>query len=484
MSKKRKEVVASVKDAAAQIKDGQTVAIGGFGADNHPMALVREIIRKGTKNLTIIASATAGLEIDLLIGAQIVIGSSLGAQFRPEFLTRLFGLLRAACLVLLFSGGVMAVLAATAAWLIGYSIPTMILAMAPAGLAEMVLTGKLLGLDATIITGFLGAGKTTLLRHVLENAKGKRLAIIVNEFGSVGVDGETLRSCGLTNCPEENIVELSNGCLCCTVAEDCIPTMLALIDRPQPPEHILIETSGLALPKPLVKAFDWPDIRSRLTVDGVIAVVDAPAVVEGRFADDPEAIARQRAEDPSVDHDNPLAEVYEDQLMAADLIVLNKTDLISSDAGERLKREVLAIVPRAVKVVSAQEGRVDAEVLLGLGAAAEDDLAARPSHHDLDGEHDHDDFESFILDIPALDRPEDIMERLVSAASAHDILRMKGFADIKGKPMRLLIQGVGARFQQQFDRAWRAGERRQGRLVVIGQKGLDRAAIARSIAGE
>ena len=140
-----------------------------------------------------------------------------------------------------------------------------------------------------------------------------------------------MRSCGIESCPEENIVELSNGCLCCTVADDFIPTMQALIDRDLPPEHILIETSGLALPKPLVKAFDWPSIRSRLTVDGVIAVVDAPAVAEGRFADDPEAVARQRAEDPSVDHDNPLAEVYEDQLMAADLIVLNKTDLIDAD---------------------------------------------------------------------------------------------------------------------------------------------------------
>ena len=234
---------------------------------------------------------------------------------------------------------------------------------------------------------------------------GLRLAIIVNEFGSVGIDGETLRGCGIESCPEENIVELSNGCLCCTVAEDFIPTMQALIDRPVPPDHILIETSGLALPKPLVKAFDWPSIRSRLTVDGVIAVVDAPAVASGRFAHDPEAIARQRELDPSVDHDNPLAEVYEDQLMAADLIVLNKTDLIDAATHERLKRDVAAVVPRAVKMIAAHEGRVDVAVLLGLGAAAEDDLAARPSHHDaLDGAHEHDDFESFVVPLPELRR--------------------------------------------------------------------------------
>ena len=339
-------------------------------------------------------------------------------------------------------------------------------------------------IPATIITGFLGAGKTTLVRHLLENANGKRIAIIVNEFGSVGIDGEVLRDCGIETCPEENIVELSNGCLCCTVAEDFVPTMQALIDRAAPPDHIVIETSGLALPKPLVKAFDWPSIRSRLTVDGVVTVVDAPAVAAGRFADDPEAVARQRAEDPSVDHDNPLAEVYEDQLMAADLIVLNKTDLIDVDTHEALRREVLAIVPRAVKVVAAEEGRVDAAVLLGLGAAAEDDLASRPSHHDaLDGAHEHDDFESFVVTLPEIDDPEALFDRLKSVAEAHDVLRIKGFAAVAGKPMRLAVQGVGARFRIAFDKPWPTAASRQGQIVVIGQTGLDRDAIQAHILG-
>jgi cobalamin biosynthesis protein CobW len=339
-------------------------------------------------------------------------------------------------------------------------------------------------IPATIITGFLGAGKTTLVRHLLENANGKRIAIIVNEFGSVGIDGEVLRGCGIETCPEENIVELANGCLCCTVAEDFVPTMQALIGRASPPDHIVIETSGLALPKPLVKAFDWPSIRSRLTVDGVIAVVDAPAVASGRFADDPDAVARQRAEDPSVDHDNPLAEVYEDQLMAADLIVLNKTDLIDVDTNEMLRREVAAIIPRAVKVVAAEEGRVDAAVLLGLGAAAEDDLAARPSHHDaLDGAHEHDDFESFVVALPEIEDPEALLSRLKSVAEAHDVLRIKGFAAVAGKPMRLAVQGVGARFRSAFDKPWPTAASRQGQIVVIGQTGLDRDAIEAHILG-
>jgi cobalamin biosynthesis protein CobW len=333
-------------------------------------------------------------------------------------------------------------------------------------------------IPATIVTGFLGSGKTTLVRHVLENARGRRLAVIVNEFGTLGIDGETLKGCGIESCPEENIVELANGCLCCTVAEDFIPTMQALIERAAPPDHILIETSGLALPKPLIKAFDWPPIRSRLTVDGVIAVVDGPAVATGRFADDPEAVARQRAEDPSVDHDNPLSEVYEDQLMAADLVVLNKTDMIAEGDAERLKAEIAGVIPRAVKVVAAREGRVDPAVLLGLGAAAEDDLDARPSHHDAEGgEHEHDDFESFVVTLPEIEAPENLVARLRRVAERHDVLRMKGFVAVRDKSMRLAIQGVGTRFRHAFDRPWRPGEARDGHIVVIGEAGLDRAAI-------
>src|SRR4030081_467513 len=234
----------------------------------------------------------------------------------------------------------------------------------------------------TIVTGFLGAGKTTLVRHVLENADGRRLAVIVNEFGDVGIDGEILKSCGIESCSEDSIVELANGCICCTVADDFVPALKALLDRPSPPEHIVIETSGLALPKPLVKAFNWPEIASRVTVDGVVAVVDGAAVAAGRFADDPEAIARQRAQDPSVDHDNPLEEVYEDQLLCADLIILNKADLLDAADTARVVREIEGAVPRAVKVVETSEGRIAPQILLGLGAAVEDDLAARPSHHD------------------------------------------------------------------------------------------------------
>ena len=302
-----------------------------------------------------------------------------------------------------------------------------------------------------------------------------------NEFGDGGIDGALLRDCG--GCPADAVIELSNGCICCTVADDFMPAIERLLALDPPPEHIVIETSGLALPKPLVKAFDWPDVRRRLTVDGVIAVVDAAAVAAGRFADDPEALQRQRAADPGIDHDNPLEEVYEDQLLCADLVVLNKIDLVDEAGRARVEAEIRAAVPRAVKVVAAREGRLDAAALLGLEAGAEDDLAARPSHHDGEDEHDHDDFESLVVDLDAVGDPDALLARLADVSAAHDILRIKGFVAVAGKPLRLLVQGVGARFTRAFDRPWASGEAREGRLVVIGEKGLDAAAIRSAIRG-
>ncbi len=338
-------------------------------------------------------------------------------------------------------------------------------------------------ISATVITGFLGAGKTSMIRHLLGSANGKRLALIINEFGDLGVDGEILKSCGIEGCEDGDVMELANGCICCTVADDFVPTMEALLARPNPPDHIVIETSGLALPKPLVKAFNWPEIRTRVTVDGVIAVIDAEAVAAGRFAPDLDAIAAQRAADDALDHDSPLEEVFEDQLSCADLVVINKTDLLDDSLLAKVTGEVGARLRPAVKLVRGRHGAIDAEILLGLGAAAEDDLEARPSHHDGVEDHDHDDFESFSVSLGELRAPEDLLTRLGPVISTHDILRIKGFAAIAGKDMRLVLHGVGGRVQHYFDRDWHPEEPRETRLVVIGQTGLDRAAISAALAG-
>jgi len=338
-------------------------------------------------------------------------------------------------------------------------------------------------IPATVVTGFLGAGKTSLIRHLLSQANGRRIALIVNEFGDIGIDGDVLKACADETCTEDDIVELANGCICCTVADDFLPTMQALLDRPEPPDHIVIETSGLALPKPLVRAFGWPEVRTRVTVDGVISVVDSRAVADGRFADDDDAIEAQRQADDSLDHDSPLEELFEDQLACADMVILNKTDLVDTDALDAARRIVADGVRPAVKMVESAHGVVDAAVLLGLGASAEDDLDARPSHHDTEDDHDHDDFESFHVEFDAVAGPDELTARLGALAGEHDILRIKGFVAVAGRAMRLVVQGVGGRFQHYYDRDWAADEARVSRLVVIGQRGLDRRAIEAAIQG-
>ncbi|TKT76700.1 cobalamin biosynthesis protein CobW [Aquamicrobium sp. LC103] len=345
------------------------------------------------------------------------------------------------------------------------------------------MTASLDRIPCTVVTGFLGAGKTTLIRNVLENSKGKRLAIIVNEFGDVGIDGEILKGCGIESCPEENVVELANGCICCTVADDFVPALDQILSRMPKVDHILIETSGLALPKPLVQAFQWPAIKGRVTVDGVIAVVDGPALAEGRVASDMDALAAQRATDETLDHDDPVEEVFEDQVACADLVILSKSDLLDDAARARAGALVEAHLARAVKVVPAANGKVDASILLGLGLAVEDDIENRRTHHDGMLDHEHDDFDSFVVEMPAITDPDDLAARIARAAEEENVLRLKGFADVDGKPMRLLLQAVGPRVQHHYDRAWASGEARGTRLVVIGLKGLDRAAIETILAG-
>jgi cobalamin biosynthesis protein CobW len=335
----------------------------------------------------------------------------------------------------------------------------------------------------TIVTGFLGAGKTTLIRHVLAHADGRRLAVIVNEFGDVGIDGEILKGCGDEACPQDNIVELANGCLCCTVADDFVPALDTILARTPRVEHIVIETSGLALPKPLVQAFQWPAIKSRVTVDGVVAVVDGAALAEGRFAADLDALARQRKADAALDHDNPIEEVFDDQIACADLVVLNKLDLLDGADTDKATAAILRALPRAVKIVPVANGKVDAAALLGLGIGTENDIANRRTRHDSEAEHDHDDFESFVLSLPEISDPASLAARIAAAAAQASVLRVKGFAAVAGKPMRLLVQAVGARVSHHYDRAWTAEEARRGQLVIIGMKGLDHEGIARALLG-
>lgn len=351
-------------------------------------------------------------------------------------------------------------------------------------------------IPATVITGFLGAGKTTMIRSMLSDAGGKKIALIVNEFGDLGVDGDILKGCGAENCTEEDIVELTNGCICCTVADDFIPTMEKLLEREDRPDHIVIETSGLALPQPLVAAFNWPEINAQVTVDGVVTVVDSAAVADGRFAHDVSKVDAQRQEDEMLDHETPLDELFEDQLTAADMIILNKADLISEETLSSVRETVTNAIKRKPAMITAKNGVVPSDVLLGLGVGSEDDIQNRKSHHeqhhhdhhhDDDHDHhhhhhhDHDEFESFVVECGAIASPDKFCASLSDVIAKHDVLRLKGFMNVPDKAMRLNIQAVGSRVDQHYDRPWVGGEARSSRLVVIGLHDIDQSAITSEI---
>ena len=323
-------------------------------------------------------------------------------------------------------------------------------------------------IPVTILTGFLGAGKTTLIRNLILKNKSKKLAVIINEFGDLGVDGEIVKQCSDETCPEENILELANGCICCTVADDFIPTMKSLLEGQYIPEHILIETSGLALPKPLLKAFEWPEIRSRLTVDSVLAVVDAEAVVNGIFAPQMSNELEEKQNQTYVEHETPLSEVFEDQINCSDVVLLTKPDLVEniSDARNIIIKEM----ERNVPILEVQNGDIGADVILGVNAAAETDLDNRRSHHDGFDDHEHDDFDTFSISVPKILDIEKFKIVLETLIRKNDILRIKGFLRVESKPLNLLVQGVGKRLSVNFTDT-KIPVENTGNLVFISEKG-------------
>lgn len=343
-------------------------------------------------------------------------------------------------------------------------------------------------IPVTVITGFLGSGKTTLVRHLLQNNQGRRIAVLVNEFGEVGIDGDILKSCQVCDDDDTansnvstNILELANGCLCCTVQEEFLPTMQELLQRREDIDCIVIETSGLALPKPLVQAFRWPEIRTGATVDGVVTVVDGDALAKGHIVGDLEALEAQRQADDSLDHETPIEELFEDQLACADMVLLTKTDLMEIQERERVQTWLQSQAPTGIKIVPCHQGEIQSEVLLGFNAAVEDNLDNRPSHHDHEEEHEHDDdINSVCIELEQSFDPKGLVQRLQALVQEQDIYRIKGFVVVPNKAMRLVLQGVGQRFDTFYDRPWQANEPRRTRLVFIGHN-LDQTHIRQQI---
>lgn len=327
----------------------------------------------------------------------------------------------------------------------------------------------------TVLTGYLGSGKTTLLNRILSESHGKRYAVIVNEFGEIGIDNDLIVE------SDEEIYEMNNGCVCCTVRGDLIRTVEGLMRRPGRFDAILVETTGLADPAPVAQTFFMDeDVRSKTKLDAVVALVDAKHLPL-RLKDSREA---------------------EDQIAFADVVVLNKTDLVSDEDLREVEAAVRAINPTA-RIHKTQRAGVELKEVLDRGAfdlsrALENDphFLDRDDHdhhhddHDHDhGHHHHHGEASPIHDVTVksvslrggeMDPKKFFpwIER-VTQTEGPNILRLKGIIAFKDDPERYVVQGVHMIIEGDHQRAWKNGEKRESRLVFIGRE-LDEERLKRS----
>lgn len=312
-------------------------------------------------------------------------------------------------------------------------------------------------LPVTVVTGFLGAGKTTLLRRLLLGS-GQRLAVLVNEFGEVGIDGDLLRSCGF--CPEEELdgrlVELTNGCLCCTVQDDFLPTMATLLERAHQLDGIVVETSGLALPEPLVAAFQWPAIRSRTRVNGVVTVVDGEALAAGAVVADPAVLDAQRQADPSLDHATAIDELFAQQLASADLVLISRADCVDAAALAQVRARVESAIRAGTPVLPMARGAVAPELVLGLDHDRADGSHGQGAGHEHEHEHEHHHhvaIEARALQLQGCFERAEVERALRQLIQSHGLVRLKGRLRLSGKARVLELQAVGPRLESWFSDA-------------------------------
>jgi G3E family GTPase len=304
----------------------------------------------------------------------------------------------------------------------------------------------------TILTGFLGAGKTTLLNYILREEHGYKFAVIVNEIGEIGIDGALVEN------QQEEIVQLNNGCVCCTIRKDLVKGVQSLFQK-STFDYLLVETTGIADPGPVAQTFlNIPALQQYARLDAIVTVVDA------------EQIASQIHEH----------ETARDQVALADFLLLNKTDLVPADRVAEAERAMRNLNPHAT-IFRTEQGRADLKQLLDLHAFRVDrQLTVDPGFLDELRQRNGHDYVSFSF---AFDQPFqiDAIEAFIQELSTREkVYRSKGFLSLAGNPRRAVFHGVNNRFTMFWDRLWDKGEPRQSQLVFIGRN-LDGKRIERDL---
>jgi cobalamin biosynthesis protein CobW len=358
-------------------------------------------------------------------------------------------------------------------------------------------------IPVTIVTGFLGSGKTTLICGLLKKIPDRRLAVLINEFGEVSVDGTLLRAAGQEIGAE--IHDLPNGCICCTIKDDFLPVMKQLQRRANEIDHVLIETSGLALPTPVMRALAWPEIRNDFQLDAVLTVVDTPQLLGGNLENGKPIPGVVAAEAPQ--HAASIDLILNQQLENADVVVLNKIDDLAEDSLMEAEDLVRQKAPKVRFLELAYHAELDPRLCLGLNLhdepVHEGPHALHEHHHgpvqkmpaeldrplenqgQFDGHshtglhahehseqthqhfHEHDTgWQSFVLESRDLQNAEKLKAALREVTLQQPILRAKGFASIEGKRHRLVVQAVRTRVQTYFERE--QSTESHSTLVVIG----------------
>ena len=313
-----------------------------------------------------------------------------------------------------------------------------------------------------VVTGFLGSGKTTFLKHLIKNSN-KKFGLLINEFGDVGIDGDLIKTC--SSCNDDSIIELNNGCICCTVQEDFIPAIKTLLNQNIELDGIVIETSGLALPIPLLSALSWPEIRSSVYLEMVIGLINGESMLNGLPINNLNEIRMQYQDTQIIDHEISFDELFEEQLQASDLVLVSRSDLIEDKYFHDIKTTVKTKLNPNVPVIKCLNGEINLEYILGSNYQTQFQQTNKKFHtHD----HNHIELHSKSIKCNYFLEKSEFEKEILQIIENLKILRIKGRIWIPGKLLPLQVQIVGTKVNTWYEESpndcWKP---KQGGLEMI-----------------